>query len=54
MSRRLDRDKYGKPCPEYERLPMSIKDVYSYKEWLWLSRTEKDNLITLETEPEVE
>lgn len=47
-------EKYGEPCPEYERLPESIKSVYAYHEWLWLSRSEKDNLVTRETEPEVE
>lgn len=41
-------------CPEYERLPESIKAVYSYKQWSWLSRPEKNQLVTRETEPEVE
>lgn len=41
-------------CPEYERLPESIRAVYSHKEWLWLSRGEKDTLVIRETEPEVE
>lgn len=41
-------------CPEYERLPESVKAVYSYRQWLWLSRREKDQLVSRETEPEVE
>lgn len=41
-------------CPEYEQLPESIKALYSYKQWLWLSRPEKDRLVIRETEPEVE
>lgn len=38
--------------PEYDRLPDSIKAIYSYKEWLWLSAAEKNNLEQRETEPE--
>ena len=41
-------------CSEYDRLPESIKAIYSYKQWLWLSRPEKDSLVVRETEPEVE
>lgn len=41
-------------CPDYERLPESIKATYSYKEWLWLSAPEKRTLEQRETEPECE
>lgn len=41
------------PCPEYERLPECVKSIYSYRQWLWLSRREKDDLVRRETEPEV-
>lgn len=37
---------------EYDRLPDSIKAIYSLKEWLWLSASEKRNLEQRETEPE--
>jgi hypothetical protein len=37
---------------EYDRLPESIKAVYSLKEWLWLSAREKQTLEQRETEPE--
>lgn len=50
MSRRAETE----TCPEYEALPISVKALYSYKEWSWLSRSEKDQLVTRETEPEVE
>lgn len=38
---------------EYERLPESIKAIYSAKEWLWLSDERKASLMREETEPEV-
>lgn len=37
----------------YEALPASIKAVYSHEQYLWLTDTEKANLIRNETEPEV-
>ncbi len=38
----------------YEALPESIREVYSEKEYLWLSASEKHSLEQRETEPEVE
>lgn len=45
---------YEDPSPEYERLPEAIKASFTFKEWSWLSRREKDELVMRETEPEVE
>ena len=39
---------------EYDRLPESIKAVYSERQYLWLSDKDKKNLIQSETEPECE
>lgn len=38
----------------YEELPDAIRAIYTEKEWLWLSGTEKATLVQRETEPEVE
>jgi hypothetical protein len=38
----------------YERLPESVKLVYTESEWLWLSGPEKRDLELRETEPETE
>jgi hypothetical protein len=38
----------------YDKLPESIKAVYSEAEWLWLSAGEKKDLELRETEPETE
>lgn len=37
---------------EYDALPESIRMVYSYEQYLWLSDREKAHLIQAETEPE--
>lgn len=36
----------------YDHLPESIKGNYSRKEWMWLSDSEKVNLVTNECMPE--
>lgn len=38
----------------YRKLPESIRQVYSEKEWLWLTHREKQGLEQRETEPECE
>lgn len=38
----------------YSKLPDAIRAIYTEKEWLWLSASEKATLEQRETEPEVE
>ena len=37
---------------DYDGLPDAIKTYYSYEQYLWLSESEKANLIQAETEPD--
>lgn len=37
----------------YDELPESVKGLYSYQQWLWLSDGGKARLIELECNPEV-
>jgi len=37
---------------DYDRLPDSIKMIYSRQEYMWLSDTEKNTLVQRECEPE--
>jgi hypothetical protein len=37
---------------EYEALPESIRLIYSYEQYSWLSDYEKAHLIQTETEPD--
>jgi hypothetical protein len=37
---------------EYDVLPASIKQVVSYREWLWMTDLQKSQLVRYETEPE--
>ena len=39
---------------EYDRLPECIKSVYSERDYLWMSDSDKSTLIQRETEPECE
>lgn len=36
----------------YAALPASIRAIYSYDEWVWLTDEQKDRLELAETEPE--
>ena len=36
----------------YDELPQPIKDLYTHKEWLWLSDAGKARLVQTETEPD--
>ena len=36
----------------YSALPASIRAIYSYDEWVWLTDQQKDRLELAETEPE--
>ena len=36
----------------YATLPASIRAIYSYDEWVWLTDEQKDRLELAETEPE--
>jgi hypothetical protein len=36
----------------YAALPASIRAIYSYDEWVWLTDQQKDRLELAETEPE--
>ena len=36
----------------YVVLPASIRAIYSYDEWVWLTDEQKDRLELAETEPE--
>ena len=38
---------------DYSQLPEPIRDVYSRREYLWLTDDQKKRLIQTETEPEV-
>jgi len=42
----------GDEPDEYDGLSPSVKEVYSRKEWQWLSDMQKANLSTDEMEPE--
>lgn len=37
---------YEKPTKEYLDLPVAIRLVYSFKEWMWLGDREKASLVT--------
>lgn len=39
---------------DYDKLPVSIRQMYGLKQYLWLSDAEKASLVTRETEPEWE
>jgi hypothetical protein len=39
---------------DYDNLPEPVKQMYSPREYLWLSDKEKSSLVQRETEPEAE
>jgi hypothetical protein len=41
-------------CSDYDRLPESIKSIYTEEQYRWLPDDHKTNLIQTETEPESE
>lgn len=37
---------------DYDALPVSIRALYPFRTWLWLSDAQKASLVQTETEPE--
>ena len=42
------------PHPDYDKLPLSIRNKYTEKEYAWLGQLERDRLLERECYPENE